>query len=145
MTPVPDGCARNCQLISGDPDRLTTSWRERAPGGWCAMARRKKRKKVFDRVADRRKSIWRVVRFFGADETDSYDDFLLWVVRSMPDYDFPDPVWSLRLDAKRYGREITEEHAERIVEEAGQYRLWNDDVVAAGSKLTYAIHRLDRR
>ena len=101
-------------------------------------ARRRKRR-PFDRSADRRRAFRRVAEHVEAIETDDYDTFLVWIARHLGG--LKDPVWSLMQEAYRMGRSITEAHAERIMDEAGPPRFWTDDACAHGIKLTYAVRQ----
>jgi hypothetical protein len=70
-------------------------------------------------------------------QTEDYDTCLMWIVRCMSEQ-IRDPAYRLASDARRFATAITEEHAERIVEEAGPCRYWNAAAIGQGIRLTYA-------
>jgi hypothetical protein len=77
----------------------------------------------------------RVAIFQRAVWSDDYETYLVWIARHIK---AQDPVYSLMQEAYRMGREISEDDAERIMEEAGPPRYWDDTACAHGIRLTYA-------
>jgi hypothetical protein len=95
-------------------------------------------KRRYDRMAARRRDFARVAIFQGAVWSDDYETYLVWIARHIK---AQDPVYSLMQDAYRMGREISEDTAKRIMEEAGPPRYWDDTACAHGIRLTYALRQ----